>query len=118
MVDHDGLITEHGRYWALAGDDFPGYNAVLLLGWVRAAAAITGREDFMDFYETCLLKKDGPIDCIDRTLESSVTPYSEYMESSMGIYVGNNGCLSNWNNTSMAFISILPLLWCETDPVF
>lgn len=117
LVDHDGLLTEHGRFWAYSLTDYPGFNALFALSWFRAGMTATGREDIAEYYENCLLKEQGPLDCIEHMMEKPDKPYVEYMEEALLLYVGKNACMSNWNNFSMAFLSILPLIMYETDPL-
>ncbi len=116
FVDHDGLVAEHGEMWSYTNDGYPGFHATLVLSWILAAAEATGDADFWSFYNDCLLKKSGPLDCSDRMLEDSKKPYVEQMEEALILYVGKDACTSNWNNFSMTFISVLPLIWYEADP--
>jgi len=116
FIDHDGVITEHGEMWAYTNDGYPGFHAVLDLSWILAGAVATGREDFLEYYEDCLLKEGGPLQCSQRLLEDADTSYMKHLEEAMLLYVGKNACGSNWNNFSMAFISMFHLLWNESDP--
>jgi hypothetical protein len=118
IYDHDGLLTEHSRFWAYSGADYPGFAANFALSFLRGAATITGESTFIDYYYKCLLKTEGELDCIDQPGESPKRPYVEFMENAMFLYVGKDGCVSNWNNFSMAFMAILPLVWLEDDPAF
>lgn len=113
-VDWDGRITEHGRYWPLALDDFPGFNAILSLSYIKMAAVASNRQDIADFYWNCLLQKNGPIDCIDQP----GTPPQSFADwlTFIGLYVGHDGCKSNWNNFAMTFLGMFTLVWYEHDP--
>lgn len=35
IIDWDGKVSEHGRMFYSAMDDFPGFNAMLVLSWLR-----------------------------------------------------------------------------------
>ncbi len=117
LIDHDGLTTEHGRFWAYSLTDYPGFNALFVLSWFLSGIEATGQERLLEYYENCLWKSEGPSDCIPHLMEKPDKAYIEYMEEALILYVGENACMSNWNNFSMAFLSILPLIMNETDPV-
>ncbi|MCZ7585104.1 MAG: hypothetical protein M5R36_18205 [Deltaproteobacteria bacterium] len=113
FTDWDGRLTEHGRMWPTALDDFPGFNASMGLGYMKAAVLASGREDLRDYYDDCLLQKSGPNNCIDRFLSVPVS-YAEWLRWP-GLYVGRDGCKSNWNNISMMFLSYAGLIWYEHE---
>ncbi|MBI5501896.1 MAG: hypothetical protein HY907_16755 [Deltaproteobacteria bacterium] len=113
LVDWDGRVTEHGRFYAWALDDFPGFNAALALSLFAAAAAATGRDDLRTFYEECLLQEAGRHACIDRPLELPRS-YLEHLPAA-GLY-GEDGCRANFNNISMHFLSLYGLLAFEREP--
>jgi hypothetical protein len=115
FVDWDGRYVEHGRLWPLSLTDFPGFSAVLGLDWVKPGAVASGREDLNDFYWDCLLQKSGSNDCLDQYL----TPPQSFADWFwfMGLYVGADACKSNWNNFSMAFVSMFSLIWYEHDDI-
>ena len=112
--DWDGRVTEHGRIWALALDNFPGFNAGMALAYVGAAAELSGDEGLRAWLRRCLLQEEGVQDCLGQPLEAP-RPYPEHLESA-GLYVGAGSCLSNWNNMSMHLISIQILLLLEREP--
>lgn len=112
LVDWDGRVTEHGRFSPFALDDFPGFNAAMALGYVAAARDATGDPALTSFYRKCLLQKDGGGPCIGLT---DPDPFTEYLEAA-GMYVGDEGCRSNYNNVSMHLLSLHTLLWFERDP--
>jgi len=114
LVDWDGREVEHGRFWPLALTDFPGFNVIMGLNMVLQGAVASDRADLWDFYENCLLQENGPNDCLDRYL----TPPQSFMEWLWltGMYVGRDGCKSNWNNMAMAFCQIFTLIWFERQP--
>ncbi len=112
--DWDGRPVEHGRLYAMALDNFPGFNAAMALDYVQMAAEATGDAELRAFYDDCLLQKSGWLDCIQRPIENP-RPYTEHLSNS-GLYVGADSCLSNWNNISMHFASLHNLIWFERDP--
>jgi hypothetical protein len=115
VVDWDGRVTEHGRFWAYALDDWPSFNAAMALDFFKIASVATGDATFTDWYDNCLMQRGGERDCIDRPPESP-RPYVDYLPES-SLYVGNgNSCESNWNNFSMHALSLHNLIWYERDP--
>jgi len=114
FVDWDGRITEHGRFWLLALTDFPGFNAVMGLNMMLQGAIASGRADLRDYYDNCLLQKEGPNDCIDQFLTPPM-PYQNWLWL-IGLYLGPRSCKSNWNNMAMAFCHMFTLIWFEHDP--
>lgn len=114
IQDWDGRPVEHGRLYAMALDNFPGFNACLAMSYVLTAAEATGDEGIRAFYDDCLLQKSGRVDCIESPTESP-RPYTEYLDNA-GLYVGANSCMSNWNNISMHFAALHALIWYEHDP--
>ncbi len=114
ITDWDDRAVEHGRLYAMALDNFPGFNAAMALDYILMSAVATGDEELWNFYNDCLLQKHGKVDCIQRPIETP-RPYPEYL-SNAGLYVGQGSCLSNWNNISMHFTSLHNLIWFEHDP--
>ncbi|RLB53937.1 MAG: hypothetical protein DRI34_12725, partial [Deltaproteobacteria bacterium] len=114
IVDWDGRPVEHGRLYALAMDNFPGFNAAMALAFVKVCAAASGDPAIEDFYENCLLQRGGEVDCLHWPSEQP-RPYTDYLGQA-GLYVGQDSCLSNWNNISMHFASLHDLLLVEFDP--
>jgi hypothetical protein len=114
IVDWDGRVTEHGRFWAYALDDWPSFNAAMTLAFFKQAAVATGDTTLLDWYDNCLLQRGGERDCINRPPESP-RPYTLYLSES-SLYVGDHSCKSNWNNFSMHALSLHNLIWFEHDP--
>ncbi|RME23840.1 MAG: hypothetical protein D6806_10575 [Deltaproteobacteria bacterium] len=114
FVDWDGRTTEHGRLYAMALDNYPGFNAAMALAFVKVCAAATGDERIENFYQDCLLQRSGRLECLDYPAESP-RPYTEHMEEP-GLYVGQDSCLSNWNNISMYMAALHDLFLFEHDP--
>lgn len=114
FTDWDGRVTEHGRLWAMALDDFPGFNAAMALAFIKMSAVATGEVKLDDWYHDCLLQEGGELDCIQQALETP-QPYTEHLVNA-GMYVGQGSCTSNWNNHSMHMASLHNLIWYERDP--
>lgn len=114
LVDWDGRPTEHGRFYASAFDDFPGFNAAMALSFFATAAHATGRADLRGFYEQCLLQSGGVSACIDQPSERPRS-YLDHLAAA-GVYIGEEGCASNFNNISMHFLSLYGLLAYEREP--
>lgn len=112
--DWDGRPVEHGRLYAMALDNFPGFNAAMAMDFMLICAEATGDPRLRAFYDDCLLQKSGTEDCLQRPVEQP-RPYTEHLDSP-GLYVGADDCLSNWNNISMHFASLHNLIWFERDP--
>ena len=103
LQDWDGRTVEHGRFWPYAMDNFPGFNAVLGLSYVKMAAVATGREDLRAHYEDCLLQRSGPKSCIDQPF-TRPEPYTDALPL-MGLYPDDGACKANWNNFAMAWVA-------------
>ena len=116
VVDWDGRTTEHGRLYATAIDDYPGFNAAMGLDFIKIAAEATKDPDIMKFYDDCLLQKAGQWNCLNRLVEIPI-PYSSYLKLN-GLYVGEEGCVSNYNNISMHMLSLQNLIFFERDPFY
>ncbi len=110
ITDIDGKVTTYGHLNALGFDDFPGFNAILALSWMRLAATVGGGK-YKDFYDNCLLQKAGPNPCIAGE-EADPQPYTSYLDN-VGL---NVGCGTNWNNHGMAQMAMWSLLRFEDDP--
>lgn len=117
LVDWDGRITEHGKFWATSLADTPGFLAAESLAFVKMAAVVTGREDLKNFYESCLLQRNGPNPCLPWPLEAEdPKPYTEFLPM-VWAYIGEKGgCKSNFNNFSMVMAFFHLLIWFEADP--
>lgn len=114
IVDWDGRVTEHGRFWAYALDDWPSFNAAMALSFFKQAGVATGDALLLEWYAECLLQRGGERDCLQRPPESP-RDYLEYLPES-SLYVGDHSCKSNWNNFSMHALSLHNLIWYEHDP--
>ena len=115
IIDHTGVVTEHGRLFYSAFDDFPGFNALLSLSFVRTALAAGGGADLRSFYDACMLRLEDASSCpkIDR---SDLGSYLDAVEGALGLYIGD--CKTNWDHFDMIFHAIYPLLRAEEhEPV-
>ncbi len=110
LIDIDGRVTAYGMLYAMSFNDFPGFNALLSLSWMRLAAAV-GEGRYLDFYEDCLLQRRGPLECIHEASEQP-QPYTSYLDQ-VGLDLG---CMTNWNNHNMAQLGMYGLLRTERDP--
>ncbi len=114
FVDWDGRITEHGRLSPIALDDFPGFNAAMALAYVKAGADATGDAEIRAFYEDCLLQRKGPRSCAGIESPDSLLLSFE-APGANGMYRGEDGCGSNYNNIGMHMLSLLTLSWLHDD---
>ncbi len=115
FVDWDGRVTEHGKLYATALVDSPGFLAAQALAWVKFSAEVTGREDLHDFYEECLLQQTDTGRCMSWPLETG-DPYHTDKLPVMILYVGTDGCVTNFNRLSMVSANLWTLLQVERDP--
>jgi len=109
FIDWDGRATEHGKLW---------FNPAFTLGFFKPGVVASGREDLLDFYDNCLLAKGEPDhDCmVWRKIVSS--SYADLMApiADVALYVGHDGCKSNWNAFAMSFSALFTLLLLDHDP--
>jgi hypothetical protein len=111
VTDWDGRPTRYGSAYARSWDEFPGFNALLALSWIRVGATI-GADPVLDAtYHDCLLQEAGTNACIDQPTEEPES-YLTHMERELGLAVG---CLTNYDNVSMAMLAYLNLIWYEPD---
>jgi len=109
LTDIDGKVTTYGHLNALGLDDFPGFNAILALSWMRLAAEVGGQK-YRDYHDGCLLQKGGANPCIEAE-EGDPQPYTAYLRD-VGL---NLDCMTNWNNHGMAQFAMWALLRMEDD---
>jgi len=113
IIDHTGEVTEHGRLFYSAIDDFPGFNALLSMSWVRTAMDAGGDADLVHFYNDCLLRLGDWSDCpvLDQMdIGSYMDAFDEFL------YMYRPDCKTSYDNIDMVFHAIYPLLRRETDP--
>jgi hypothetical protein len=81
------------------------------MDYILLGAVASGRADLRAYYDECLLQKNGQCEGWAYPDEYS---YADMM-SEMWLYVGEEGCKSNYNNFSMVFTSLHNLIWFETE---
>ncbi len=114
VTDWDGRVTEHGRMHPLALDNFPGFNAAMSLGYLQLSMAATGDASLAQLYDDCVLMKGGAKDCFEVGF-IEILPFTRYLDEP-GLYIGDEGCRSNFNNISMHLLSMHTLLTHTSDP--
>jgi hypothetical protein len=112
FVDWDGRQTEHGKLHAYSFADTPGFLAAMSMDYILLGAVASGREDLRKYYNDCLLQVNGQCDGWPYPDEG---PYQDFLNQ-MLLYVGEEGCGSNYNNFGMVFTSLHNLIWFETNP--
>jgi hypothetical protein len=90
-------------------NDFPGFNALLTLAWIRIGASLSGDAAIAAFYENCLLHRD--LAACGSENVATATSYLEHMET-MGLDLD---CATNWNNHNMAQLAMYNLIRWEPD---
>jgi hypothetical protein len=112
IIDHNGVVTEHGRMFYSALDDFPGFNALLVLSWLRIAVEAGGGEELRHFYDACLLRLEDRSECPETERPGAdFGSYLDAVEGALGLYIGD--CKTNWDHYDMIFHAIYPLLRME-----
>ncbi|MCB9787596.1 MAG: hypothetical protein H6744_13020 [Deltaproteobacteria bacterium] len=113
ILDHDGLVTEHGRLYYSAFDDFPGFNALLALSWVKVGADASGDQELAQFFDDCLLRLGDRAGCP----ELDVVDFGSYLdavEETLSLYLPD--CQTNYDNIDMVFHAVYPLMRREQRP--
>lgn len=109
--DVDGEPTKYGKMSAYSFMHFPGYNAWQVLTWMKMAAVISGDPDLMTYFHDCLLQESGEVACIDQEFEVPM-PYTEHLDT-LDVM---QGCATNHDSVSMAFLAAGNAIWYEEDP--
>jgi hypothetical protein len=113
IYDWDGRRTEHGQLWPWpAGASF---FAAQILGYVKAAIVATDDAELTEWYDTCLLQKDGPLDCWPDNDFIYKGSFADALTDVL-IYFGGDDCKSNWNNFAMMMVYLHTLMLVEHDP--
>jgi hypothetical protein len=86
----------------------------MALSFMKVASDVTGNPEITDFYEHCMLLKDGNKSC-PKLLKYLKEPFYYFLDFP-GLYIGREGCRSNYNNISMHMLSMFNLIWYESDP--
>jgi hypothetical protein len=114
IIDADGEVTEHGRLYHTALDNFPGFNAMLASSFVKVAQRAGDDPDLDDFYYGCMMDMRRGVDCPD--IEDYETgTYIESMEEMLFLFMPNR-CGMNYDNFDMCYQAIYPLVRHEQDP--
>lgn len=113
IVDHTGEVTEHGRLYYSALDDFPGFNALLSLSWIRTAMDAGGGPDLARVYDDCLLRLGDGGGC--PTFDAAdLGSYLDAVEQHLYLYLPD--CKTSYDNVDMVFHALFPLLRREDRP--
>ncbi len=107
IIDHTGLVTEHGRLYYSAMDDFPGFNALLVAGWLRPILAAVPDPALDFFYYHCLMRLGDMDDCPDIEVVD-LGSYMDAIEKALSLYM--DSCQTNYDHFDMVFHAIYPLL--------
>jgi hypothetical protein len=115
IFDADGIVTEHGRLFHSAIDDFPGFNALLSSSWIKIAAVELEDESLSDFYYGCLMDMKEGVGCpeIDVHDPYGLGSYIDSMENMLFLFQPD--CKQNYDNFDMCYQAIYPLLRREKD---
>jgi hypothetical protein len=112
IIDADGEVTEHGRLYQSAYDDYPGFNALLVASWIKVAAQATGDPALDEFYYACLMRTR-PHDACPVIDQVDLGSYADSMEDRLLLF--KTDCKQNYDNFDMAYQAIYPLLRREQD---
>ncbi len=114
IVDVSGEVTEHGRLYQSAGDDFPGFNALLATSWLKIAALAGNDAELDDIYYRCLMRVRGDTAGCPEFDRVDLGPYIDSMETML--YLFQAGCQQNYDNFDMCYQAMYPLARLEDDP--
>jgi len=116
IVDADGEVTEHGRLYHSALDNFPGFNAMLASSFVKVAQVGGDDPDLDDFYYGCMMDMRRGVDCPDiESPDVTLGSYIESMEEMLFLFMPNK-CGMNYDNFDMCYQAMYPLARHEQDP--
>ena len=113
IIDIDGKVTEHGRMYYSAMDDFPGFNAILTSSWIRVGLDVNPNPEWEHFYYDCLMRKGDTSDCPDIEL-ADLGSYMDAMEKFLSLYM--HDCQTSYDHFDMVFQAVDPLYKRETAP--
>jgi hypothetical protein len=113
IVDADGKVTEHGRLYHTAMDNFPGFNAMLASSFIKVIQQANSDQELDDFYYGCLMHTRKHVECPDIE-DFEFGSYIESMEDYLFLFFP--GCGQNYDNFDMCYQAIYPLLRREQDP--
>ncbi len=113
VIDWTGKVTEHGRLFATAIDDFPGFNALLASSWIRTAQLESGDPELDQFFSNCLMRLGDSSDCPEIDIVDPGS-YMDVIESTL--YVYRTDCQTSYDNIDMVYQGLYPWLRREPDP--
>jgi hypothetical protein len=114
LVDWDGRVTEHGKFYVTSFADTPGFLVAEVLGFLRMGITASGRQDLIDFLDNCVMQKTSMGKCLPWPLEKG-TPYQDLLDQQLHYLGVGPGCGANYNNFSMVMTYFVDLLWFERD---
>ncbi|MCB9683137.1 MAG: hypothetical protein H6733_16855 [Alphaproteobacteria bacterium] len=110
MYDPDGRRTEHGDFSPALG---LGFNAAFSLAFFTIGDAVLD-DPRVSLAKQCFTGERTGDDC--PTFEPGVDlPFTSVLHLN-AVHLDANDCLANDNNASMFLLSLVDLLWWETDP--
>ncbi|MBI2374432.1 MAG: hypothetical protein HYV07_10595 [Deltaproteobacteria bacterium] len=110
ITDIDGRPTTFGLMSPVSLNDFPGFNALLVLSWFKVIANATRDPRFERFYADCLLREN--VEACERPELATSEAFTAYL-SGVGLDLG---CKTNWNNHHMAQLAMFSLAHLESGP--
>jgi hypothetical protein len=113
IFDADGEVTEHGRLYHTALDNFPGFNAMLASSFIKVVQQANSDQELDDFYYGCLMQTRKRVDCPEIE-DFEFGTYMESMEDYLFLFFP--GCGQNYDNFDMCYQAIYPLIRREQDP--
>ena len=117
IFDADGEVTEHGRLYHTAWDNYPGFNAMMSSSWVKIAQTALDDDALDDFYYGCLMGMRDGVQCPDIEDEDLRTDdmetYIDSMENLLLLFLPS--CQENYDNFDMCYQAMYPLLRREQD---
>lgn len=118
IIDITGEVTEHGRLFHSALDNYPGFNAMLASSFIKVGQVALNDQMLDDFYYGCLMQMREGIDCPEIEDETGVdifnlSSYIASMEDQLRLFIPN--CQHNIDNFDMCYQAIYPLMTHETD---
>ena len=111
IIGANGEVTEHGRLYQSAWDDYPGFNAMLAASWVKIAITETDDADFESYYDACMMDPKADERC--RESDTMTGSYLENMENNLFLFLGE--CKENYDNFDMCYQAMYPLFIREHD---
>jgi hypothetical protein len=113
IIDWHGAVTEHGKMYHSAMDDFPGFNALLVTSWLRTALTESEDPSLEHVYYDCLFRRGDRTDCPPFD-PLDIGSYMDSIEVSLAMYLKD--CQTSYDHFDMVFHAIYPMLRREEDP--